>query len=130
MSLSLVDVSLTLGGRPLLMDLSLRIEPREVVGLLGPNGAGKTTAFNLVIGLLKPNSGEILLNGKSVANLSMPNRAILGIGYLPQEPSIFRHLTVRQNLELALSQSNMPSSVIHQRKEELIVIVKSRWIQF
>ena len=80
MSLSLNGVSLTLGGRPLVRNLTLSLDPGEVIGLLGPNGAGKTTSFNLVIGLLRPDCGEVLLDGHPVANLSMPQRARLGIG--------------------------------------------------
>ncbi len=89
MSLILEDVALNIDGRPLVKNISLNMEPGEVVGLLGPNGAGKTTTFNLVIGLLRPDSGQILLDGKPVRNLSIPSRARLGIGYLPQEPSVF-----------------------------------------
>ena len=86
MGLYLEKVALTIGGRPLVKSVSMCLNPGEVVGLLGPNGAGKTTTFNLVIGLLQPDSGQIMLDGKSVAELSMPGRACLGIGYLPQEP--------------------------------------------
>ena len=120
MSVSLEKVSLTLGGRSLVRDISLKIDPGKVVGLLGPNGAGKTTTFNLVIGLLRPNFGEIFLDGKSVSDFTMPIRAKLGIGYLPQEPSIFRHLTVRQNLDIALSQSRLHSVFLRVRREQLI----------
>ena len=96
MSLSLDEVSLTLGGRTLVRQLSLTLMPGEVIGLLGPNGAGKTTSFNLVIGLLRPDIGQVLLDGHPVADLSMPQRARLGIGYLPQEPSAvsYTHLTL------------------------------------
>ena len=74
----------------------------QVVGLLGPNGAGKTTSFYMVVGLVRSNSGKILLNGKNIGPLPMHSRAKLGIGYLPQEPSIFRKLTVEQNLMAVL----------------------------
>ena len=120
MSLILEEVALNIGGRPLVKDVSLTMASGEVVGLLGPNGAGKTTTFNLIIGLLRPNSGQVLLDGKRIRNFSMPSRARLGIGYLPQEPSIFRQLTVRQNLDLALTQSNLSPSHCRIRREELI----------
>lgn len=120
MSLTLERVALTLGGRPLVRDVSLNLEPGEVIGLLGPNGAGKTTTFNLVIGLLRPDSGQVLMDGHPVAALSMPERARLGIGYLPQEPSVFRQLTVRENLELVLAQSGLISGQSRDRLHQLI----------
>ena len=120
MSLVLEEVALSIGGRPLVKDVSMNMEPGEVVGLLGPNGAGKTTTFNLVIGLLRPDSGQVLLDGQPIKKFSMPNRARLGIGYLPQEPSVFRQLTVRQNLDLALSQSYLSPTHCRIRREELI----------
>ena len=117
MSLVLEDVALSIAGRPLVRNVSLTMEPGEVVGLLGPNGAGKTTTFNLVIGLLRPDSGKILLEGQPIKKYTMPNRARLGIGYLPQEPSVFRQLTVRQNLDLALSQSYLSPAHCRLRRE-------------
>jgi len=120
MSLSLERVALTLGGRPLVRELSVSLDPGEVIGLLGPNGAGKTTTFNLVIGLLRPDQGQVLLDGHPIAGLSMPERARLGIGYLPQEPSVFRQLTVRENLELVLAQSCLPRSQCRDRLQQLV----------
>ena len=116
MSLALERVSITLGGRPLVDDVSLELHRGEVVGLLGPNGAGKTTTFNLVTGLLRPDHGDVVLDGASVSSLSMPVRARLGIGYLPQEASVFRQLTVRDNLRLALAESGTPA---HRRRDRL-----------
>ena len=101
MSLVLDRVALTIGGRQLVKQVSLNLQPGEVVGLLGPNGAGKTTTFNLVTGLLRADAGEVNLEGQAITQLSMPKRARLGIGYLPQEPSVFR------NLLLALQQSGL-----------------------
>ena len=121
MSLSLEQVSITLGGRALVNDVSLDLNPGEVVGLLGPNGAGKTTTFNLVTGMLQPDRGAVHLDGQPVAELSMPQRARLGIGYLPQEASVFRSLTVRQNLQLALQESGAPQEIRRDRLESLIV---------
>ena len=120
MSLCLNGVSLSLGGRPLVRNLTLSLEPGEVIGLLGPNGAGKTTSFNLIIGLLRPDNGEVLLDGHPVASLSMPQRARLGIGYLPQEPSVFRQLTVRENLQLVLDQSGLSGTQYRERLQQLI----------
>lgn len=120
MSLTLKRVSISLGGRLLVKDVSLDLAPGEVVGLLGPNGAGKTTTFNLVIGLLRPNEGEVILDGQPVSALSMPKRARLGLGYLPQEPSVFRQLTVRQNLQIALDQTELSPQQRRDRRDQLI----------
>ena len=120
MSLELDRVALTIGGRPLVKDVSLSLSPGEVVGLLGPNGAGKTTTFNLVTGLLRPDRGSVLLDAQDVATLSMPKRARLGIGYLPQEASVFRSLTVRDNLMLTLQESGMEPGRRRERTEALI----------
>ena len=84
--------------RAVLHDVSLDVHRGEVVGLLGPNGAGKTTCFYSVMGLVKPDSGRIFLDGEDITELPMYRRAILGLGYLPQETSIFRGLTVEQNI--------------------------------
>jgi lipopolysaccharide export system ATP-binding protein len=78
--------------------VSFNVRPGEVVGLLGPNGAGKTTSFNLVVGLIPPDAGSVRLDGIELGGLPMHERALRGLGYLPQEPSIFRRLSVRQNL--------------------------------
>jgi len=121
MSLALDRVAISIAGRPLVKEVSLELHPGEVVGLLGPNGAGKTTTFNLVTGLLRPDQGEVLLDGRSVANLPMPRRARLGIGYLPQEASVFRNLTVRDNLRLALQVTDTPVAIRKERLEQLIV---------
>src|SRR6202023_2746056 len=85
-------------SRHVLRHLSLEVESGEVVGLLGPNGAGKTTAFYMVVGLTKCEHGEIFLDNRDISRLPMPRRAQLGLGYLPQEPSIFRRLSVSNNI--------------------------------
>ena len=120
MSLELVDVVLAISGRLLVNHVSLQLEPGEVVGLLGPNGAGKTTTFGLVTGLLRPDAGRVSLDGLAIEQLPMPQRARLGIGYLPQEPSVFRQLSVRDNLSLALQESGTPVDLRRERLEGLI----------
>ncbi len=86
------------GGRAVLRDVSVRIAAGEVVGLLGPNGAGKTTTFYIIVGLLRPDRGRVALDGRDVTDLPMYQRARAGISYLPQEPSVFRKLTVEENV--------------------------------
>ena len=87
----------TYRGRRVVDGVRLEVRPGEVVGLLGPNGAGKTTSFNLVVGLVTPDAGKVTVDGQELTRLPMHQRARRGLGYLPQEPSIFRKLTVRQN---------------------------------
>ena len=89
------------GNRTVVNNISFNVGKSEVVGLLGPNGAGKTTTFYMVVGLVKANSGKVLLDGKDITNLTMNERAKLGIGYLPQEASIFK-MTVEENIRLVL----------------------------
>jgi lipopolysaccharide export system ATP-binding protein len=86
------------GGRRVLRDVSVRISAGEIVGLLGPNGAGKTTTFYMIVGLLRPDGGRVALNGRDVTDLPMYQRARAGISYLPQEASVFRKLTVEENI--------------------------------
>ena len=102
--------------RAVLHDVSLEVHRGEVVGLLGPNGAGKTTCFYSVMGLVKPDSGLIYLDGKDITELPMYRRAILGLGYLPQETSIFRGMTVEGNI-LAVLEASEPDK--ERRKERL-----------
>jgi lipopolysaccharide export system ATP-binding protein len=107
-------------GRPVVDGLSFDVRPGEVVGLLGPNGAGKTTSFHCVVGLLVPDEGEVLLGGRDLSGMPLHARARLGIGYLPQEPSIFRKLTVRQNLMLVLEGSGATARAQRDRADELL----------
>jgi len=107
-------------GRAVLHDVSLSVSRGEVVGLLGPNGAGKTTSFYSVMGLVKPDSGRILLDGEDITGLPMYRRAILGLGYLPQETSIFRGLTVEQNILSVLEVSEPDRSAREARLERLL----------
>ncbi len=100
--------------------VSFHLGQGEVVGLLGPNGAGKTTSFYMVVGLVRPNSGTITYAGRTITRMAMYRRARLGIGYLPQESSVFRRLTVRQNLQLVLQQARIPRNEAKQRIEHLV----------
>jgi len=120
MSLVVEHVSLSIDGRPLVKGIDLELQRSEVVGLLGPNGAGKTTTFHLITGLLHPDSGRIQVDGNAVEDRSMPERARLGIGYLPQEPSVFRQLSVADNLRLALQVSGTPQAQQRRRLDQLV----------
>jgi lipopolysaccharide export system ATP-binding protein len=100
--LEVVSIAKSYDKRAVLTDISLSVAKGEVLGLLGPNGAGKTTCFYSIMGLVRPDAGRILLDGVDITHLPMYRRAILGIGYLPQETSIFRGLTVEQNIKAAL----------------------------
>jgi lipopolysaccharide export system ATP-binding protein len=106
--------------RAVLHDVSLDVHRGEVVGLLGPNGAGKTTCFYSVMGLVKPDSGRIFLDGQDITDLPMYRRAILGLGYLPQETSIFRGLTVEQNIMAVLEVSEPQREARRERLERLL----------
>jgi len=109
------------GDRSVVNDISFNIKKGEVVCLLGPNGAGKTTTFYMVVGLVKPNGGQILLDGKDITSSPMNIRAKAGIGYLPQEASIFRKLTVEDNIKLVLEMNEKLTVDEKKRKlEELL----------
>jgi lipopolysaccharide export system ATP-binding protein len=100
--------------------VSFHVAPGEVVGLLGPNGAGKSTSFNMVVGLVTPDAGQVLLGDQDLTALPMHRRARLGVGYLPQEASIFRKLTVRQNFTGVLEALGMGRSAREARADELL----------
>ena len=106
--------------RAVLHDVSLDVHRGEVVGLLGPNGAGKTTCFYSVMGLVKPDSGRIFLDGQDITGLPMYRRAILGLGYLPQETSIFRGMTVEENIVAVLEVAQPDAAVRRNRLEQLL----------
>jgi lipopolysaccharide export system ATP-binding protein len=110
----------TYGGRTVVRGVSLDIASGEVVGLLGPNGAGKTTTFAMVVGLASPDSGRVMLEEADVTDDPMYVRARRGIGYLPQEPSIFRGLTVEQNLLAILETLGLDASTRYRRMRELL----------
>lgn len=98
-------------------NVNIRVKPGEIVGLLGPNGAGKTTSFYMIVGLITPDSGNVLLNNEIVTHSPMYIRARKGIGYLSQEPSIFRHLTVEDNLKAILEMLPIPESLKREKLE-------------
>lgn len=104
------------GGRTVVNHVSIRVEQGEIVGLLGPNGAGKTTSFYMVVGLVKPDEGEVFLNQENLTKLPMYKRAQMGIGYLPQEASIFRKLSVENNISAVLEMTKLSRA---QQKEKL-----------
>jgi lipopolysaccharide export system ATP-binding protein len=108
------------GRRVVVQHVDLQIETGEVVGLLGPNGAGKTTTFYMVVGLTRPDSGTVLLGDEDITALPMYMRARAGIGYLPQEASVFRKLTAEQNVLAVLESRGMPPGERHSRARELL----------
>jgi len=114
------DLTKSYGGRTVVRGVSLEVKSGEVVGLLGPNGAGKTTTFYMTVGLTAPDSGRVILNGEDVTDAPMYSRARKGIGYLPQEPSIFRGLTVEQNILAILETLNLDAGGRRARLAELL----------
>jgi lipopolysaccharide export system ATP-binding protein len=90
-------------------DIDIEVRPGEIVGLLGPNGAGKTTSFHMIVGLIKPDAGNVFIGAEDVTEMPVYRRSRRGIGYLPQETSVFRNLTVRENLELVCEEMRRPS---------------------
>lgn len=120
MKILLENVQKSYGKKPIVRRVNLSVAQGEIIGLLGPNGAGKTTTFYMATGIEKPDRGRVWLDNTDVTKLSMTNRARLGIGYLAQEASIFRHLTVEDNLRLVLQQSQLSSRAQEQRLHELI----------
>jgi len=114
----------TYRGRNVVNGVSLHIQQGEIVGLLGPNGAGKTTTFYMIVGLVKPTSGKVYLEGKDITDLPMYMRARRGIGYLAQEPSVFRNLTVTENIQLVLEMHGIPKKTRAARIKELLSELK------
>jgi len=107
-------------GRNVVDGVSLRVDQGQVVGLLGPNGAGKTTTFYMIVGLERPDSGQIIVNGEDVTRLPMYKRSRYGIGYLPQEASIFRKLTVEENLLAILETTGLTPAEQRDKMESLL----------
>lgn len=114
------DLSRRFGKHRVVNGVSLSVEPGEVVGLLGPNGAGKTTTFYMIVGFLRADQGRILLGDRDITRLPMYRRARLGIGYLPQEPSVFRKLSVKQNILAVLEVLPLSGRERNERLEQLL----------
>ncbi len=107
-------------GRAVVDDVSIEVHPGEIVGLLGPNGAGKTTTFYMVVGLTQPDSGQVFLGQQNITELPMYLRAKRGISYLPQEPSVFRKLSVEDNLRAIFETLEIPQKEQERRTEQLL----------
>ena len=120
MALETRDLSKRYCGRAVVDGVSVYVDPGEVVGLLGPNGAGKSTTFHSIVGFAAPDGGHILLDGADITGLPMFRRAQMGIGYLPQETSIFRKLGVAQNIRAVLEAQKVEKSAIDARTRELL----------
>ncbi len=108
------------GSRKVVKGVSIEVNQGEIVGLLGPNGAGKTTTFYMTVGFIKPNEGRVYLEDTDITELPMYKRAQLGIGYLPQEPSVFRKLSVEDNIKAVLEMTKLPKSQQKEKLESLI----------
>ena len=119
-SLAVRDLRKRYRNREAVKGVSLGIAPGEVVGLLGPNGAGKTTIFYMIVGLVRPEAGTVLFNGEDITRLPMHRRARMGLGYLPQEPSVFRKLTVRENILAFLEETPLSKGEREERLRELL----------
>ncbi|OFV82851.1 MAG: LPS export ABC transporter ATP-binding protein [Acidobacteria bacterium RIFCSPHIGHO2_12_FULL_67_30] len=120
LQLTAVDLSKSYRGRKVVDGVSLTIAPGEVIGLLGPNGAGKTTTFHILVGLTRPDAGRVTLNGTDLTDFPMYLRARHGLGYLPQEPSVFRKLTVEENILAVLETLPLSGGKRRERLEELL----------
>ncbi|QDH78699.1 LPS export ABC transporter ATP-binding protein [Echinicola soli] len=107
-------------GRKVVNNISVEVEQGEIVGLLGPNGAGKTTSFYMIVGLIKPNSGKVFLDKEEITPLPMYRRAKRGIGYLAQEASVFRKLSVEENIMAVLEMTDLPKDAQKEKMEELL----------
>lgn len=114
------DLVKTYNGRTVVNNVSFSVSQGEIVGLLGPNGAGKTTSFYQVVGLVKPDSGNIFLNDKNITDLPMYKRAQMGIGYLPQEASVFRKLSVEDNIIAVLEMTSLSKKDQKEKLESLL----------
>src|SRR5450432_2168638 len=124
--LETLDLCKSYRGRKVVDDVSISVSQGQVVGVLGPNGAGKTTSFYMIVGLISPDSGTVLLDGKDITPLAMYQRARKGISYLPQEASVFRKLSVEDNLLAILETLRIDG---HERRERLARLIEQLGLQ-
>lgn len=120
MKLSANNIQKSYKGRKVVKGVSVEVNQGEIVGLLGPNGAGKTTSFYMIVGLVSPNDGKVYLDGKDITNLAMYKRAQLGLGYLPQENSVFRKMSIEDNIMSVLELTKKTKAEREAKLEELI----------
>lgn len=120
MELKTINISKSYKGIKVVKSVSVNLKKGEIVGLLGPNGAGKTTTFDMIVGLISPDSGNIFLNELKITNIPMYKRSKMGIGYLPQEVSVFRKLSVEDNIKAILEMSDLSKKEQSEKLEELI----------
>ena len=119
-SLEIKGIKKSYNGKPVVTDITLNINSGEIVGLLGPNGAGKTTSFYMILGLIHPDAGDIYLDGENLSNAPMYKRARKGIGYLPQEASIFRKLKVEDNIKAVLEITDIDQHTKQEKLERIL----------
>lgn len=120
MEISTTDLVKVYKGRPVVNGISIKVNQGEIVGMLGPNGAGKTTTFYMIVGLIRPLRGRVLFDGQDVTRLPMYRRARAGIAYLPQEASVFRNLTVEENIRVVLELQKMSKKERRERTDQLL----------
>ncbi len=120
MKLTAINLKKKYGSKEVVKDISIDVEQGQIVGLLGPNGAGKTTTFYMIVGLIKPNAGKVLLDDEEITSYPMYRRAQLGIGYLSQENSVFRDLSVENNIKSALEFTDLSKSEQKEKLEHLL----------
>ena len=123
------DIRKKYGARTVVDGVSLKVRTGAVVGLLGPNGAGKTTSFYSIAGFIRPNDGDVLLDGETITNLPIHKRALKGISYLAQEPSVFKKLTVVENVRIILEPLGLTKNEITNRIEELMADLKIEYLR-
>ena len=120
MKITATNLKKIYSGKEVVKDISLEVNQGEIVGLLGPNGAGKTTSFYMIVGLVRPNKGKVMFDGNDITSYPMYKRAQMGIGYLPQEVSVFRNLTVENNILAILELGKLNKKDRYERLESLL----------